>query len=400
MLAIEFPRKGQALSEPVRRMLGTFSSLPINQFTSVPSVDPANATVQVRAGLEGGHGYVSLISLAPWPCDVDMEFAAPNRWNELGASHPEEAEFRQSEDQPSTIKITLQPGQLVLLKTASQTSDAAIRFWSSGLSGGAQQLESIKHDVTSVLERIGLLSNLEASGSLTNGGFEQSGGIGLVGWMHAQHPPGCVRIDDKESIEGKHSVLLTTDPALSTRTWIVSETIDPPESGRLAVSIVMRAERKEDAAPHPMRVSIEATRNGEPIRYWGDFQVPRNGHWGTRQIVLEADGVEKQSVDAIRLTIDSLAGGRVWMDDVRVHHWFPTAKEREELQSQAFLAVQGLQHGNLTPSARLLQNKWARYLLSREPSKEVKPVAESVPAEKPLGVAERIRSWLPRPIRF
>jgi hypothetical protein len=400
VLAIELPEGGQSLTASLQETLRTFSLTPAEKFSPVAPVDPANATVQVRVGTGYGHGYVSLINLAPWTSEVDLEFATADQWNVVGGRHPEGEGLRQSEAQPSLVQITLQPGQLALLKTASETNDVSIRSWSAVVSGGAQEVERIKREVTSVVERIGLLSNLEASGSLTNGGFEQSGGIGLVGWMHAQHPPGCVKIDDKESIEGKHSVLLTTDPAISARTWIVSETIDPPNSGRLAVSLVMRAERVEDSPPHPMRVSIEATRNGEPIRYTGDFEVPRNGQWGSRQIVLETDELEKQSVDALRLTIDSLSGGRVWLDDVRVHHRFPTAKEREELQSQAFLAVQGLQHGNLTPSSRLLQNQWARYLLSREPSKDIKPFVESPPAEKPLGVAERIRSWLPRPIRF
>jgi hypothetical protein len=400
LLAIELPRDAVSLDHSVREMLRTFSLMPRKQLSLVAPVDPANGTVQVRIGVDKQHGYVALVNLAPWATEIDLDLTSQDRWNVVGDTHPEREGFRQPEANGSSVQITLQPGQLALLKTAAETSGFSIRSWSAVVSGGAVAVGKIKGEVTSVVERIGLLSNLEASGALTNGGFEQSGGIGLVGWMHAQHPPGCVRIDQKESIEGKHSVLLTTDPALSARTWIVSETLDPPESGRLAVSLVMRAERVEGSSPHQMRVSVEATRNGEPIRYTGDFKVSRNGQWGSRQIVLETDQVEKQKVDALRLTIDSLSKGRVWLDDVRVHHWFPTVKEREELQSQAFLAVQGLQNGNLTPSSRLLQNQWARYLLSREPSKDVKPFVDSDPEEKPMGVAERIRSWLPRPIRF
>ena len=125
-------------------------------------------------------------------------------------------------------------------------------------------MDQIKRKVTLIVERIGILSEFESSDALSNGGFEQSGGMGLVGWLHAQHPPGCVRVDDKEFLEGAHSVLLTTDDASTSRTWIVSETIDPPRSGRLAVSLACRGELKTDNSVHRLRVSIEATRDGEP----------------------------------------------------------------------------------------------------------------------------------------
>jgi hypothetical protein len=225
--------------------------------------------------------------------------------------------------------------------------------------------------------------------------------MGLVGWLHAQHPPGCVRIDDQEFAEGKHSVVLTTDPATTTRTWIVSETIEPPTSGRLAVSLACRGEVTEGDAGHRLRVSIEATRDREQIRYTNEFDVPGNGQWGSRDIVLEADGIDVPHVDSLRLTIDSLSGGRVWIDDVRLHDQFPTTKERAELQSQAFLAAQGLQRGNLTPSGRLLHNHWARHLLQLGPAPQVEQAPEPAkPAEPAPGVAERIRSWLPQPLRF
>ncbi len=389
-----------SISDTAKETLHTVSAIPAGQLSNVPPVDPSNTTVGVRAGISGKHGYVSIISRAPWNCEVDLEFDSVAKWAVVGNAKPTQDILRQSEVRPSHVRVTLLPGQVVLLKTDLETSEASIRSWSSGVGGGLEQIERIKLDVTSIVERIGLLSELDGSIPLSNGGFEQAGGIGLVGWMHAQHPPGCVRIDEQVSVEGKQSLLMTTDPSVSARTWIVSESIEAPESGRLAVSMVMRAEKADGASPHPMRVSIETTRSGKPHRISADFDVLRNGQWGSRQIVLEADGLAKQNLDSLRLTVDSLSGGKVWLDDVRLHHWFPTSKERDELQSLAFLAVQGLQHGNLSPSSRLLQNHWARYLLSSGPSKEIKPSVQTAAPENEPGVAERIRSWLPRPLRF
>ncbi len=116
--------------------------------------------------------------------------------------------------------------------------------------------------------------------------------------------------------------------------------------------------------------------------------------------MLEATGIDPAKTQSLRLTIDSLSGGRVWIDDVRLHDRFPTAKERAELQNQAFVAVQGLQRGNLTPSARLLQNHWAHFLLDQPVEISSPAVEKEVLPESPPGVADRVRNWLPRPLRF
>ena len=107
-------------------------------------------------------------------------------------------------------------------------------------------------------------------------------------------------------------------------------------------------------------------------------------------------------MDSLRLTIDSLTVGRVWIDDIELHDWFPTSMERGVLQGDAFLAVQGLQRGNITPAARLLQNYWAQYLINQKLPPQVAPVAQAAEeqSEDAPGMADRIKSWLPRPLRF
>jgi hypothetical protein len=400
MLVIEWPAVAGRLDGELHQMLRSLAAMPAKNMRRIEPADPASQTVHVRSGTKDGYSYVSMISLVPWTSEVHFQTSLPVDWVPAGETNSQTSvSIRQISGTRASVVVPA--GQLIVLQSKTPVSNAAIKPWSSRVSGGAAALETIKQKVTLVVERIGTLSDFDSYDALTNGGFERAGGMGLVGWLQAQHPPGCVRIDDKEFVEGKNSVLLTTDPAAANRTWIVSETIDPPPSGRLAVSLACRGELKEGDSVHRLRVSIEAIRNEKPIRYTNEYDVPRNGKWGSREVVLEADGIEGASVDSIRLTIDSLSGGRVWIDDVRLHDQFPTAKERAELQSQAFLAVQGLQRGNLTPSGRLLHNHWARRLLALGPAQQSKQVIEKVktPVETP-GVADRIRSWLPRPLRF
>lgn len=385
-----------SLQKHLKQNLVAFAQLPPVEIKRVDPIDPAAQSVQVAVGTHEGHTYLSIFNRAPWDTDVDLEFTKPINWEVLGLDDTSVLESK-----GSRTRVNLAAGQLVVVKSESTDSRVQVKSWLSRVSGGGVALERIKRKVTLIVESIGVLTDLKPTSGLTNGGFEQSGGVGLVGWLHAQHPPGCVQVDEREAREGKQSVLLTTDAAMTTRTWLVSETIDPPTSGRLAVSLACRAEKSEAEPVHQLRVSIETTRNGLPVRFSSDVEVPRNGQWGERQIVLEAENVSPQDVKNLRLTIDSLSGGRVWIDDIQIHDQFPTSKERAELQRLAFLAVQGLQRGNLTASAKLLQNDWARHLLALPRSDATQPVIERVkPPEEPPGVADRIRSWLPRPLRF
>jgi hypothetical protein len=405
VLIVDWQIAATSLQTGLSPLLRSFASMPDGgsgeNTVRIHPTDPAAQTIRVTAGTIQGHPCVSIISLASWTTEVELNTSVAAEWVLAGNTDSEQHDTPELVNNGARVRIVLPPGQLAVLKSKTPSSNIQVKSWTSRVSGGPVALEGIKRKVTAIAERIGTLSDFQPSNTLANGGFEHSGGMGLVGWLHAQHPPGCVRIDDNEFVEGKRSVLLTTDESATTRTWLVSEMIEPPRSGRWAVSMFCRGELRNNDSAHRLRVSIEATRDGQPIRYSSDCEVPRNGQWGSREIVLEADGIEPETVDSLRLTIDSLSGGRVWIDDVQLHDRFPTAKERAVLQSQAFLAVQGLQRGNLTPSARLLNNYWARHLLTLGPSEKSKPVIEAVKrTEETPGVAERLRSWLPRPLRF
>ncbi|WP_146458388.1 hypothetical protein [Rubripirellula tenax] len=398
VLMVELPIEYPLLLPRLENVLVGFESMPIHHSKSLDAADPSSQHIRlhVSTSVSESKSYVSVVSLAPWNNLIAIDSVPGQEWEVVSG---DVSITRLPSDPPDRIRMELPAGEVVVLRRDGLTSP--VLAWTAVPAGGPVVVEKIKQRITSIVERIGILGDPRAYDGLVNGSFEQSGGMGLVGWLHAQHPPQCVRVDEGEAVEGHQSVLLTTDATVSTRTWLVSETVTPPESGRLAVSMACRGELKPEGAVHRLRVSIEATQNGSPIRQSADVEIPCNGKWRARSIVLEADFIDPNRTESVRLTIDSLSGGRVWIDDIRLHDQFPLAKERAELQSQAFLAVQGLQRGNLTPSARLLQNHWARFLLVHPPDEVTSQVNESG-AKQPesTGVAERVRSWLPRPLRF
>lgn len=377
-----------------REWVGAVTSIPVSPMAIVPSSDPASETVHVRSTRVNNRVIISMTSLVPWPTEVDVETSGPSTWR---CSSPKQFQARSQ----TRIRVKVPAGQLVVLEAMASETPLRIVGWTARVGGGIDTLKRIKRQVTTVVERIGILSDLTVSTQLRNGGFEQSGKMGPVGWLHAQHPPGCVSVDEQQKATGRQSIRLTTDPQTSQRTWIVSERIPPPQTGRLAVSLSCRGELVEDAMPHRLKVSIEATCKGRPLRIAKEFEVPRNGQWITKQGILEASDFDCDNVDSLRLTIDSLSAGQVWIDDVQLHENFATQFERDNLQSLAFLAVQGLQRGNLAPAGRLLQDHWAQHLLGlKDVAKPIPAQASEPPAEESPGVAERLRTWLPAPLRF
>ena len=187
------------------------------------------------------------------------------------------------------------------------------------------------------LAESGLLLNLETTTVFATAVFEQKGPVGVIGWMHTQFPEEAVAIDSSEAIEGQCSIRMSTDRDSAGRAWLVSEPIEVPKSGRLGVSLAARAAAKLDTASnqlargstHKIRISIEGNREEEAVRFSAQIDVPCDGQWQGRRLVLEADGLDRYKMDSVRLTIDSLSQGKVWIDDVHLHDEFPTQLERD-----------------------------------------------------------------------
>ena len=398
-LVIQLPIDGRLLRPQLDTLMQSFRTLPRTGMQSVEVESRAQNTVRVRSVQTDGYLHLACLCLTPWTNEIDIETSEGVDWIAVGGN-PEGIQIEKLSGNRARVQVT--EGRLILLRSSQPVGDIKITSCRARLSGGSAALAEIKRKVTLVAQRIGILFDFESYDALNNGGFEKAGELGLVGWLHAQHPAGCVRVDNTQYLEGKHSILLTTETNTTARTWLVSETITPPESGRLAVSLACRAEASTSADVHRLRISLEATENGKPVRYSKEFETPRNGQWGNREVQLEALNIDAANMHSLRLTIDSLSSGRIWIDDIRLHDQFPTVGERDELQSGAFLAVQGLQKSNLAPAGRLLQNGWARYLLKLDPLTDTEQTTTETELEKEEtpGIAERIRDWIPRPLRF
>ena len=422
----------------------------VAQASQAPSSDQAAAPDQAPSLDQPLPIHLTVINTAPWTSQVKLQFSGQQIADCSLLRADDTNAIVQTTGVADTRLLTVAPTSIVRLQVRGETDPIQLFAWQANMVGGEQTLKRLKAHVSEVVGKIGTLALPDDYIELTNGGFEIEGQVGIVGWMHTQFPADAVTLDSSESIEGAHSIRMTADTASAGRIWLVSEPIPVPRSGRLAVSFAIRANKKiNEPAPntspilktsatsaphketprHRVRVSLEGNRLGKPVRISTEFDVPCDGHWQPRHVVLEAERIHREEMESVRLTIDSLSPGKIWIDDVHLHDRFPTAAERTALQDKAFLAIQGLQRGNLKPAAGLLNNGWSRYLMARSDQRGTPPSGSATgnsmpaagvvhqagtvptpssghsdtatkPSPKRESVADRLRDWLPKPIRF
>ena len=403
---------------------------------------------------------LTVINMAPWSSvsTLQLKSQSSNAWSWMD-DVSEEVEIVGTSDS-DRLNVTVPPHSMANLWIDAEIPE--IKSWRPAMAVPTQTLQHVKQQVSQVVARIGSLALPPDSQILSNGGFEVSGQVGIVGWMHTQYPSSAVVLDDTDAVEGKHSIRMTSNETTVDQPWLVSEPIMVPDSGRLAISMATRAislpdshldsasvqpasgtlpldarrrrqgsilqtsKQSKVADHHRIRVSLEGNRQGTPIRLATDLSVPRNGKWTPRRLVFENDQLKRGDFDSLRLTIDSLSHGRIWIDDVQLHDHFATSAERSKLQGMGFLAVQGLQRRNLKPAAKLLSNNWSLHLVCSpaHSSSDAKGNPDGIdgvssdsaaddspnqPTDKTdlnnevgqgESVARRLRDWLPKPIRF
>lgn len=448
MIAIGGGAISQPGSEIRRRSLRCFSQLPPVSMEDLASDPGMISAVRVRRARYGGATYIYASNQTYWNISLDMSFSRGVTFIPLGQDPQvtaETAPTAQLAAMPTAGSIpahsgppsarwtpTLAPGELIAIQIAGE--DVEVLNWKATLASPSQDLAQIHGYVQETVSSLTRFVEPTRLAAIPNSGFEQATSEGIPGWLTAQHPPGCVAIDTSVAYEGKQSVRLTGQPGHAGGSWMVSQVITPPDSCRLAVSMRLRGERSDAARSQPplvVRVALEGTVAGTPIRKTKSITVPRDGKWSEPAERLEIALLPSVPVESLRLTIDLMSGGVVWVDDVCFYDRFVTSSEKTQLDHLVYLAAGGASRGDWTGASRLLDSHWVYDLASvRRPqqpdattsridataaqaahqvdSGKANGAASGTPSThqkspapaSPSGFGERLKSWLPRPVRF
>ncbi len=335
------------------------------------------------------------------------------------------------------VQFTLAPGELLAVRLSG--SAPTITDCQTRTSNHESDLMLMSDLIRSLAERLTMITEPRWIPVLDNPGFElapaaavagnavPSGSVpaadaksnttvsdALPGWMVAQYPADCVSWDREFASQGSGAARLRNSDGRPGGTWMVSRAFAAPASGRVLVSVRLRGEPSsapEKAKPIQVRLSVEGTVAQSNLRESTIVSVPRDGRWSKVPCQVEIDQLPACGVDALRIAIDVMNEGTVWVDDVQVADQFMTDQERNHLQSQMYLAMGGIPKGDLMAAAKLLESHWIQELLSgawditrpaivSQPEQPVAPPAEVPAQEQTPGIAERLKSWLPKPMRY
>lgn len=359
-----------------RRSLHRYSLLPPVRMEDVQPAEAVPQPIRLRQGTHGGDTYLYAINLSRWPVDVDTAFATPVQ--ALPLEHGpvptaamelptadvnaivDPAAAGRGVDLSKTWRVSLAAGELAAIRVPGDSVAVVkcqIRFAAT-----ADQLANIRQCVQDAMALTPSLATPTPIPGLVNLGFEDESPQGIPGWLAAQHPPQSVVIDNSVASEGARSIRLTGQADRPSSVWFVSQVIGTPQSGRLAVALKLRGEPSTDPANQPpiqVRIALEGTVAGTPIRQTQIVTVPRDGQWSELPHRLKITRLPSLPVDSLRLTVDMISDGVVWVDDVVFSDSFLTQAEKTHWDHTVYLAAGGVSRGDYWGVSRLLDSHWS-----------------------------------------
>jgi hypothetical protein len=453
----------QPASDVRRRSLRTFAELPPVMMVDVQSSESGSAALRVRMATYNDETYVYAVNQTRWPVVWQTIFTRPVTVHRLGPTPPQRSAALGQAIHKDSLRITdqnkdtaadpiassrpiesgtswqtvVEAGELVAVRFSA--NEAKLVTWRSTFAGSLSQTAMIRVSVDDAVSAISETQYLRRRNLISNASFEAQG-TGVPGWMIAQYPADCVMVDSNVAYHGSRSIRLTGQAGRAGGSWVVSQTIVPPSSGRLALSARFRGGKArgkdtEDGATEPLvvRMAIEGTVGGTPIRKTKSVTLESDGKWSEPQW-LEIAKLPNLPVESLRLTIDLMSAGEVWVDDIACYDRFMTAAEKTQWEHLVFLAAGGLSRGDYVAASRLFDSQWALDLVNPSPvgnrqSPSASPVRRAAfnpsvtggtvnsSADSPVtagqnapskikqstprtGWTDRLKSWIPRPLRF
>jgi hypothetical protein len=407
--------------------------LPLAQESSVHQYTRLIAQLPLRAGLrvtnsrgedtaspvvirrfEGDFGSKFLVvNPSPVPLTVGCQFSASV------ASPPTVYPAEVSHSLQSTHgalwwTVQLQPYQACLAQFA-QPGVQILQYqvtWPNGLG------DRLAEHLQSLYNALARLRNPPLWPVLENPGFELASAPShpLPGWLLLGPPGAAVRLDSAVKRSGTFSLHLVSPQSGAT---LVTHPFSPPQTGRLAARVHVHL----GSRPNRVRLSLEGRSTSGAIFVLAETiaALPAAESLPSAEnnfsfIDLEAPEIPSDELMAVRLRLDLLEPGELWVDDVLMTQLAFHRVELVELMKQIAPAETQLRQGRYADYLRLLENPWTRFLQSQTPYElpagQDRPPAsvaaqpapagstESSASSGPTNPLDRIREWLPRRLRF
>jgi hypothetical protein len=382
--------------ESLGELIAAYRRLPIARFETIPS---ETEPVVLRRLVRDGRTWFYAVNNSPYPVTMELEVAGPP------ATKPMELSGLRTVAPivGDRWNIELKPFDLLAVNFMGD-----VQLKSTGLNYSQRVSQELAADLAELRQRRLSLENPQPNVPLLNGDFEQrEKNNSLVGWeLFASAPQnGQIQYDERNPKQGKQSLRIAS---LDTNgVTLQSSPFDAPKTGRLAVAIYLRV---ENPAQQPnIRLSVSGYwHDREYYRFApvGKFQPasPLQADW--KQYVLPINDLPAEGLSQLRLRVDIIGQGEVFIDQVQMYDLVYSETERRQLDKQLKIVELELKENKLGRAWIDLNGYWPKYLRENVPvfvspntnlanDPQGAPGADKTPpkqATKPT-IKERVREW-------
>ena len=387
--------------ESVNRFLSVFQHLPDEPFEDVVLESQQIQPLRVRRLVKNSETYFYVINESPWQIGATLSFRSRRtvQFEALGRARVEA--IKQEGDQINW-NLMLSPFDIVAVK-----ADAVLTVEDAAVTLPPDVMPGLKNRVEDLVSRAAHLRDPPSLRLLKNPSFESAitttGDI--TGWSTAS-AAFHVKVDASNAFDGQQ--LLSVATARKTR-MILSDPIDPPESGRLSVAI--RAKVADLKQQPQIRLVLRA--NEQTYYPWAPIGANHpnrslNGEW--KQFVFRVSHLPRIG-EQLKIGIEVSGKGVVMIDDVQLFDILALDDREVKVLANLVTFMDYLrENGMVSDCLRRLGGYWPQYLLNNVPldvqelaERPVRELPQEIPAEtgsESPKTWDRVKRFVPRWNRF
>lgn len=403
--------------EYVGKLWNTFRQLPPEKFaTSRFSRQPV--VIRTHNGASGS--YIYLANDSPWPLKMRLRLNAEVncRVEMLGGAELSKELSRTADGAFWDVELV---GYDLI---AAKFSQSGLQVIGTELQVPPQIADQLEQEIQNLGARAAALEYQLPLELLENPGFELPvASTGVSGWKTAQADGTTLSVQRELPHTGVASLRWGSTRQVAS---LQSNLFSTPGSGRLAVAVWLKI---DDANSQPqLRLAVEDANDGQAYYRFaqlGNGTVPLKTEW--TQYIFPVEDIPLEGLPKIRVRLDLMGPGVVWLDDVQLFHLKFSQNERIELSKILVTANGALRNGELADCLHLLEGYWPQFLNRYVPDSKVAtsraarnqthalpPVAktavtsDTVPSAKTPanakpaepGAIDRFKEYVPKFMRF
>ncbi len=396
--------------EAIRDLIAVYRQLPPIRMEGLAEQSDAPTTqpVTVRCGTWNNRTYAYAVNDAPFPVSAQVRVEGPAGFRMEGLPGAKSPGLLRRDADGAYWAIELGPYDVA----AASFSAPDVRLFKPRVAWPSEVRAVLENRLSELGSRAAALRSPPLLEALENPSFDLAPGPQgqIPGWIPLAPSGFSIRLDRTVQRGGPQSVHLSSAGAAG---GLVSHAFAPPRTGRLAISVWLRT--AEQGQQPPFRVAIEGRTTGPTYYRFHQFGREAQGQEAVRpipaqwtQFVIEANDLPLEGLSAVRVRLELLGAGEVWVDELQLCELAFDRREHKELLRLLTPGDVQLQNGRISDCIQLLEGYWPRFLVEYVPYAQQPPMtrAEASPprspqdAERSSGLLDRFKNFIPHRLRF